>query len=227
MRIVATFKPVGLIALALALTSPFAGTLQDVEAVLGRDGLEKTGIKDIDLAYARPGATLAGYQRVKLDPVEVEFSERWNPERTGSRLKVTGAEREAIRADVASFVQEEFARELQRNGGYQLTTDTGPDVLRIKPRILDLYVNAPGADNAARTRTFVSSTGEMTLLAELSDAASGQVLERFADRREATSAFIRLQRTNRFVNENEARTIANAWARILRKELDRAHGGGS
>ena len=43
----------------------------------------------------------------------------------------------------------------------------------------------------------------MTLIAELTDSTSGQVLARVADRREATDT--RMQITNGMVNESEAR----------------------
>jgi hypothetical protein len=92
---------------------------------------------------------------------------------------------------------------------------------------VNVYLNAPDAGSAARTRTFVSTAGEMTLMAELSDSTSGEVLVRIADRREATTTGARLGRTNGMVNENEAREIVSQWARILRRSLDRAHGTGS
>ncbi|MDB5860042.1 MAG: hypothetical protein JWQ76_3731 [Ramlibacter sp.] len=220
-------KATCLLALAAAVANPLAATSKGVDEVMSRDGLQQIHLRNIDLAYARPGASLATYKRVMLDPVEVEFSKQWKPERTGSRLKLTTQEREDIRAAVARAVQDEFAREMQRNGSHPIASEAGPDVLRIKPRIVNLYLNAPDAGNTARTRTFVSNAGEMTLVAEIFDSASGQLLARLADRREATPAFIRYQLANNMVNENEARTIAAAWAQILREALDKAHGIGS
>ena len=102
-------------------------------------------------------------------------------------------------------MEEEFARELQAGGRYPVTTDSGPDVLRVQAGIVNLYINAPDT-GSGRSRTIVSSAGEMTLIAELTDSASGQVLARVADRREAASS--RIQLTNNFVNESETRLIA-------------------
>lgn len=210
--------------LALTVAAPLgAATRLDVDALMNRDGLQPIAVKNIDLAYARPGASLAAYRRIQLDPVLVEFSKRWDPERTGSRLKFSSDEREAIRAAVGRAVREEFARELQATGRYQVVAaDTGPDVLRVTPRILNLYLNAPDAGSAARTRTYMTSAGEMTLLAELRDSSSSEVLVRFADRREADN--VRFERANGMVNEVEIRTVAGAWARVLRKALDEAQG---
>ena len=103
---------------------------------------------------------------------------------------------------MAKLVEEEFAREIQAGGRYPVVTEAAPDVLRVRAGIVNLYINAPDT-GPGRSRTIVSSAGEMTLIAELTDSASGQVLARVADRREATNT--RMQLTNNMVNESEAR----------------------
>jgi len=225
MTMLDTLKAACLLALAVALTNAPAATKNEVDQALSQGGLQRIKVKDIDLAYARPGVSLAAYKRVKLDPVEVEFRKSKDPSRAGSAIKLSSEEREKIRSNVARVVQEEFARELQKSSAYRVASDAGPDVLRVKPRILDLYVNAPDV-GPGRTRTLVSSAGEMTLVAELSDSGSGQVLARVADQRDASKEG-RLYLVNGTVNEQEARKIAVGWARILRKALDKAHGIGS
>jgi hypothetical protein len=225
MRPIATLKSACLLALVVLVTGPLAATRADVDAALRRGGLQKISVEGLELAYVRPGATLAAYKRVKLDPVEVEFRKSRDPARAGSAIKLSSEEREAIRASVARVVHEEFAKELQKSSTYRVASDAGPDVLRVKARILDLYVNAPDV-GVGRSRTLVSSAGEMMLVAELSDSASGQVLARVADHREASKGG-RMHLVNRTVNEEEARKIAAGWARILREALDRAHGIGS
>jgi hypothetical protein len=220
MKFLSTVRSVCLLAATLVLTGAMAASTKDLDALMSKDGLQKAKVKGIEFAYQRPGATLAAYKRVKLDPVEVSFDPSWNPNRTGSSMKLSTDQREQIRSDVARFVAEEFAKELQAKGKYPVVGETGPDVLRVKARIVNLYVNAPDTGYAGRSRTVVRSAGEMTLVAELSDSASGQVLARVADRREASDS--RMQMSNNMVNEFEARTIAADWARILRKALDKA-----
>jgi len=223
----ATLRAAGLLVLTVALGSTGAlakSSEKDLDARMAGDGLQKTKVKNIDLAYARPGASLAAYKRVKIDPVEVAFSPSWNPTRTGSALKLSTQEKDNIRAGVAKLVEEEFAREIQAGGRYPVVAETGADVLRVKAAIVNLYINAPDT-GMGRQRTIVSSAGEMTLIAELSDGATGQVLARVADRREAPST--RMQITNGVVNESEARTIAAGWAKTLRKALDNAQALGA
>jgi hypothetical protein len=220
MKILAALQAAALLATTVALSSALAASgKKELEALMAQDGLQKTSVKNIDLAYVRPGATLAAYKRVKLDPVGVAFSPSWNPTRTGSSIKLSADEKEAIRTGVAKLVEEEFAREIQAGGRYPIVNEAAPDVLRVQAGIVNLYINAPDT-GPGRSRTIVSSAGEMTLIAELTDSASGQVLARVADRREATNS--RMQLTNSMINDSEARYIAAAWAKALRKALDNA-----
>ena len=228
MRPIPAFKSACLLALSVALTSSLAATKADVDEAMGRGGLQKISVKGLDLAYAKPGATLAAYKRVKLEPVDVEFDKAWDPAKTGSRIKVSSEEREKIKASVAKIVEEEFAKALQKGGAYQIANEAAPDVLRVKASILNLYVNAPSGGGAGRSRTYVSSAGQMTLMAELTDAASGQLLARVADRREANaSGARRMELADRGLNEDAAREVASAWAQTLRKALDKARSIGS
>ena len=87
MTTIASLKAACLFALTLVLTSSLAASKKDVDDAMSRDGLQKISVKGLDLAYARPGASLAAYKRVKLDPVEVQFDKSWEPTVTGSRIK--------------------------------------------------------------------------------------------------------------------------------------------
>jgi len=226
MTTIASLKAACLFALTLVLTSSLAASKKDVDDAMSRDGLQKISVKGLDLAYARPGASLAAYKRVKLDPVEVQFDKSWEPTRTGSRIKLGPEEREKIRVSVAKLVEDEFTKVLQKDGAYQITSESAPDVLRVKASVLNVYINAPSDMSVGRSKTYVSSAGQMTLLAELSDAASGQMLARVADRREG-NRMARMQRVEPGENESEARDVAAVWAKILRNALDKARAIGS
>jgi hypothetical protein len=213
-----------LISLSMLMPSAFAAKVsKEVEARMSHDGLQQIKLKEVDLAYARPGASLAAYSKVMLDPVEVSFSKYWDPKRTGSNFKLSNEEREDIRSGMATIVQEEFAKTLQAKDGYPVVKEAGPDVLRVKVSIIDLYVNAPDTLAAGRTRTYVASAGEATLVAELRDSETGQVLARMVDRREARNFPGQLTWSNRVMNAQEAEIMASAWAKVLRKSLDKAH----
>jgi len=225
MNHIRTTRSVTVLASTLLLTSAFAASKADLDEAMSHDGLQKIKVKGIDLAYALPGATLAGYSKVLLDPIEVSFRKDWDPTRAGSRIKLDSAERENIKSGVAKIVYDEFVRELQAKGNYAVVQAPGPDVLRVKASITNLYVNAPDTMSAGRSRTYTVSAGEMTIAADLYDSETGQVLARVVDRREARDTGM-MTLTNSVVNASEARAIASSWARILHSRLDAAHGIG-
>jgi hypothetical protein len=197
-----------------------------IDEAMSHDGLQKAKVEGIELAYVRPGATLVGYGKVKLDPVEVAFDKDWDPQQPGSHFKISTREREEIRTEVVRIVTEQFVRELQRDQGYQIVQEAGPDVLRVKVSIINLMVTAPDTMTPGMSRVYTVSSGEMTLFAELFDSETGALLARAIDRREARDSG-RLTLSNSVVNLSANESIASTWARILRKALDRAHSIGA
>jgi hypothetical protein len=182
------------------------------------DGLQLVKSKKLDLLYVQPGATLSGYSKVWLEPVQIAFSKSWKPD----PRKVDSQDRERIRTELAAEFQRIFKQELAEKGGYAIANSAGADVLRVLPAIIDLYITAPDTLEAGRTKVYSVSPGEMTLIVELRDAESGAILARAADRK--GRSFGPMQWTTKAVNVNEARRILRAWAVTLREGLDAARG---
>ncbi len=202
-----------------------AAQKKELEEAASYDGLQQVKIKGIDLAYALPGATLAGYKQVMIEPVSVAFAKNWKPTVTGTSRSLSTDDIEKIRSGVAKVVYDAFIDEL-KNGGYTIAAGPGPEVLDVRPAIIKLYVTAPDVMTAGRSRTYTTSAGEMSLLAELADSETGQVIARILDRYEArnTGSF---RMTNSVTNSSEVRVAASNWAKILRKALDNAKSIGS
>jgi hypothetical protein len=202
-----------------------AAQKKELDEAASYDGLQQVKIKGIDLAYALPGATLADYKQVMIEPVSVAFAKNWKPTVTGTSRSLSTDDIEKIRSGVAKVVYDAFIDEL-KNGGYTIAAGPGPEVLDVRPAIIKLYVSAPDVMTAGRSRTYTTSAGEMTLLAELADSETGQVIARVLDRYEArnTGTF---RMTNSVTNSSEVRIAASNWAKILRKALDNAKSIGS
>jgi hypothetical protein len=202
---------------ALVVVLPLVCSADEPPATT-HDGLQLTKSKKLDLLYVQPGATLSGYNSVWLEPVQVAFSKSWKPD----PRKVDSQDRERIRTELAAEFERIFKQELQEKGGYAIVNSAGPDVLRVLPAIIDLYITAPDTQQAGRTKVYSVSPGEMTLVIELRDAESGAILARAADRK--GRSFGPMQWTNRATNITEARRILRAWAVTLRDGLDAARG---
>lgn len=209
----------GLISLFLT-TSVLAQQAKTLDEVMSYDGLRKIDIKNVDVAYALPGATLAGYKTVMIQPIGVRFHKSFKPTVPGSRRGLSSGELQKIRDDVAECIHDAFVEELKK-GGYSIVSEPGPEVLRVQASIINLYVTAPDVPTAGRVRVYTVSAGEMTLLAELADSETGEIMVRMLDRYQAHSPG-NFRFSNTFYNAVEARNAASGWAKTLRGELDKA-----
>ena len=207
-------------ALFAAATIAAGATPPAPAASVDPEGLREIKVEGVQHVYARPGADLGRYSKVILDPIEVSFRKDWKPAPQG--YPITAAEKQKIRAGLAQVLREEFARELGRSGRYRVVDAPDEDVLRIRAEIRDLSINAPDLDRPGIVRNYTLSVGELTLVAELRDAPTGDLLARVVDhRKDPESAWLKL--TTRVENIAAAREVADRWAGILRRELDAAH----
>ncbi len=183
------------------------------------DGLEKVSVEGVDASYRRPGASYSEYTKIKIGAITVAFNKNW--EKTplpGTRFKMRAEDAQKIKDRVAGLLREEIATALQA-GGYEVVDTSGEDVLEFAAAIVDLYINKPQVHSAARADTYAVSAGEMTIVAEMRDSLSGEVLSRAYDRGAA-----RETQTPHFIagseNEKEARNIIQGWAKLLVQQLD-------
>lgn len=209
---------------ASAFCAAAAFAANPIDDIATAEGLTKVQVKGVDLAYRREGVSLAQYTKLIVDPVQVAFHKSWDPRRPGSNLKMSANEIANIRNGVAKIVQEEFEKALKAGGAWQVVKDPGPDVLRLTPKILNLYVNAPDTKQAG-VRTFTVSAGEMTLLLEMHDSETGAILGRAIDRQESRDTGM-WNISSSVTNAAEAQQIAARWGKILRDRLDKARGAG-
>ena len=211
---------ISMLLIAVSASAQSASQRRDIAEALSVDGLKEIKVKGIDMAFARPGASLAGYSKVRIEPISVSFHKNWNPTVPGSRFRLSTEQQENIRNGVGKLVYDTFVDELQKNG-YDIAKTAGPDVLDVQAAIINLYVNAPDVPTAGRVRTYTVSAGEMTLVAALADSETGEVIARVFDRTEGRNVGNFTLSSNVF-NVAEARAAAASWARTLRMSLDNA-----
>ncbi len=187
------------------------------------EGLELTKVKGLDTVYLRPKAEIASYKTVQLNPSRVEFDKNWERFSKGFDNQPTAADSERIKTKLAELLRETFAKELKEHG-YAIVESPQQDTLLVSASIVDLYVNAPDVGGAGQVKSYTTGAGKMTLVLELRDAPSGQLLARVIDEREAANPGDRIEWADAATNEANARRIIGAWAARLRKGLDGLQG---
>jgi hypothetical protein len=215
--------PIAAGVLAAAMSIAWAGA---PDAALSRagememEGLVKIDVPGVDQVHARRDADLSGYRKILLDPIEVSFRKDWNPNPGG--FSVSATDKQEIREGLARVIQQEFTAELSRMGRYEVVQTPAEDTLRIKADIRDVYINAPDVTRPGYIRSYTMSTGELTLVADLRDAATGELIARVIDRRrDPESPWFEL--TTSVDNIAAARRAAAHWAGILCEQLDAAN----
>lgn len=208
-----------------ALTGAAPVTAADDAPELSFEGLELVEKSRHREFYADPEADWTAYTQIKLDPATVAFRKNWQRDQNRAQpFKVDARDMERIKTDLAELFGEVFANELSGNGGYQLTTETGENVMRITPHIVDLDVYAPDTATPARTLQYSESAGRMTLKLEIFDSVTGDLVASFRDRQEDPRLGWMEWRT-RVSNRQDAQRMMQRWATRLRERLDELRGG--
>lgn len=180
------------------------------EARVTADGLHEIQSRTASHVFVRPGTDLGIYTEVMLDPVRIRYGPASVRHLAPHRMEMLEA-----------AFRDAFVKQLEKSAAYTLVTTPGPQVLRIEPQIVDLDITAP-ADPApsSRSSVYVSSSGTMTLLLDLSDSRTHQPLVRAASRRSIENPSGGAYETSPTQNLSDARIVFRHWALLLRQWLD-------
>lgn len=217
----------GLLAVLLtgALLAPATVLAAKEPPPVSPEGLELVKHTKHRVVYARPGADLSGYRRVAILDCEVHFEENWqddyNRSQRSLQYQVRDSDVERMKTDLAAECKKVFSEELSRKDGYAVVDVAAPDVLVLRPGLVDVEVNAPDLRRGVGA-TIVRSAGQMTLFLELWDSTSSTLLGRVLDAQADQEGIA--ERASRVSNKAAADRILKDWAQELRKHLEAAQG---
>jgi hypothetical protein len=189
-----------------------------------KDGLHLQSQSKQRLVYVKPGATFSKYDRVAILDCYVEFQKNWQRDYNKDASlagQVKDSDVERMKNALSGEFKKVFSDELQK-GGYQVVDSAGPDVLVLRPALINVQVSAPDLMQPGIGGTVVRSAGQMTLYLELWDSVSNSILARVIDAEadQQPSA----QAGNAVTNTAAADAILRKWADDLRSHLDAVRG---
>jgi len=176
--------------------------------------------------YVKPAAQLNQYQHFVLAPCEVAFKKNWerdyNADRVGLNQRVSQKDMDRIKASLAAECDRYFTAALQREPGYNLVTDAtaASDVLIIAPSIVDLDITSPDLDKPGISRAYTTSAGSMTMVLELSDATTSELLATAYDKKRDPTSVVTM--SSKITNRQAADRALSEWSNRLREALDQA-----
>ena len=206
-------------ALMLLAAALVAGCASTQRGPTEWDGLVRQPGTRLNAVFVRPDADIPAFRSVMLDPVSVSFARNWDPTARGTSVsrRLDAGDAQAIKDGLATLFRDTFRDELAR-GGYQLVDEPGPDTLRATAAIVDLFIAAPDTMQPG-VRTYTANSGRMTLVLELRDSVTGELLARAVDTQGGRSAGT-WNISNRVTNTADARRAITIWAAALRRGLD-------
>jgi hypothetical protein len=210
-----------------ALAAPLLSA-QDEPPEISTGGLSLVESKGRSEIYADPEVDWSVYTKILLDPATVAFRKNWQRDQNRSQpFKVRTEDMERIKSEMSELFGEVFTTELTEKGGYVIVTESGDDVMRITPHIVDLDVYAPDTRGSAGSqRSYTESAGRMTLKLQLFDSVTGDLLAVTSDREEAPRRG-HMQWTTSATNRREATLLMQRWAGKMRERLDEARTSGT
>jgi hypothetical protein len=191
-----------------------------------KDGLHLYKQTKERLAYVKPGATFTQYKKVALLDCYVEFSKDWvkdwNRDQRDPSRKIGESDLDRAKTALQKDFKKIFTEELQQDGRYQVVDSGGPDVLVLRPALINIQVNAPDLMTAGRSTTYVESAGAMTIYLELWDSASNTILARVVDGKVDPRMYGQV--SSSVSNRAAAERMMRSWADELRSRLDLVRG---
>ncbi len=204
-----------------------------IAAAVAKDDWPEVTIEGLELVekdrrgeiYADPDIDWSQYTQIMLDPATVAFRRNWKRDQNRYQpFKVRASDMEKIKTSLSELFDDVFSKELSENGEYTITDQTGDEVMRIKPAIVDLDVYAPDTiSSSTRNVQITDSAGRMTLKLEIYDSVTGDLIAMASDRKEAPRRGYR-QWTSSVSNRADAKRMLQQWAKDLVKRLDEDRG---
>ncbi|MDH3909364.1 MAG: DUF3313 domain-containing protein [Gammaproteobacteria bacterium] len=183
------------------------------------EGLQQVPARNFEAAFVRPGVTFADYSKLMVDELELAFR---TPDREQNQFPLDEDQKTRFRAAMATA----FGEELGKLQNVEVVTEPGPDVLSLHVRVQDIVARAPGRRVGAGGRAgfALETVGEMTLVLELRDSESNEVLVRVFDRQAVEGAAM-VSGDSVVSTWQGVERLVGRWASRAREGLDRLLGG--
>lgn len=192
-------------------------------AEISHDGLVRAHGSEFAGIWVKPDADISRYDQLLIGQVRMAYKRKPDSRRyssTGNNFALTDSQVERMER----LFRESLEGEIKDAESWTLAEEPGPNVLLVEPGLMDLVVTAP-TQTASRDRVYTTSAGAVTLVLELRDSLSHEIVARLADRSQASTPGTgsnQLSWSNPVNNTAAVRSIFRRWSRIFMARLDTA-----
>ncbi len=203
--------------LAACASTPTPRFASGDDAALTEDGLRVVEGAGFQRAWVRPGVSFDEYDGIWLRYRDIAY--RRPPRGSHGLVYGTGGDNYALSdglyARITEDIHEIFGEELVGEG-FRLVEEGGPGVLEARVGLIDLIVHGPLDARGGEDNTYMHSLGSVTVLVDLHDSVSGELIARVAERGGIAPATGRPIQASAGPAIYETRRLLRAWATRLR-----------
>jgi hypothetical protein len=191
----------------------------------------KSGFRE---TWVNPDVDFSKYNKILPGKGEFEFRDVGPAKNYSSSMRSTSSKsgfgiRDADKLKFEEVVGEAFIKELSRSKKYDVVSAAGPGTILLEGAVLDIVSHVP-PEPVGRSNVYLTSVATVTLVLELLDSETGQVLAYVEERRKIQppgSGQIDMfsQPTNSVSVWSDIRRWASSSASRLRKGLEKAQKG--
>ena len=208
------------VAIAGCTTAP-PSVQEGPNAEVSFDGLHRVDNAIFKLAWRDPDIDFPRYTKIMPGGAFFEFravkktSSASARAGSNSEFWIDDKDKEKLKVEMSTIFNEEMAKSTR----FSVADAPGPDVLIIRGGLHDIVSNVP-PERAGRGDVYLSSVGEATLVLEVVDSLSGEVIMRAVERRAAQRSGGAAMASSPVTTWAEVRRLARSWATKLRNGMD-------
>ena len=177
------------------------------------DGLQEINSAYFSAAFMRPGVNFNDYQELLLGDTELAFR---TPDREKQQFPLTSKQKDQFR----QLLDAQFSNEFAQSKTLRMTDVVGPEALRLNVRVQDIVAMVPPRSVSGVGDIALQALAEATLVIEISDSESGEILARVFDRRAFEGTAIAQRHAAPITQWEEVDAVCIRWAETVRARLD-------
>jgi hypothetical protein len=200
-----------LLLLAVAAAGCVAEPPVAIDSSVNYEGLAEVKRAYFDVAQVRPETVFSGYDGIIVSAPELAFR---TPDRSQEQFPLDENQKRRFESALA----EAFSLEFSNLQNLDLKDQPGPGVLELTVRIENITATVPSGQGT-RLGFALAAVGEATLVLELRDSQSQQILARGVDTRAVQGAALG-QDGGVVTRWEDVEKLCSRWASMTRSRLD-------
>jgi len=200
-----------ILVLALSVLGCAAERPVVISSVVNYEGLAEVKRPNFDVAQVRPDTRFSAYDGLIISAPELAFQ---TPDRSQKQFPLDESQKQRFKVVLA----EAFAQEFSNLQNLDVEDQPGPNVLELTVRVENITATVPSGQRT-QIGFALTAVGEATLVLELRDSQSQQILARGVDTRAIEGAA--LGQDGGVVTRWEGvEKLCSRWASLTRSRLD-------